>query len=302
MLLFLPIAEMAVHAEIILALGMFVGILSGLFGVGGGFMLTPLLIFIGIPPAVAVGTQANQIIAPSLTGVMSHWKNGNVDARMGNVMLLGGLLGTLIGIGIFRLLQLLGQIDLVIAILYIVLLGTIGSLMLYESLRTWMRRGKTQNKKQLKDHPFIRRLPWKMRFPHSRLYISALLPGGIGFLGGLMISIMGIGGGFFLVPAMIYLLGMPILLVAGTSLYQLIFTSAFATILHATLNQTVDLILALLLICGGVVGVQIGIAMAKRMKGSWARIFLALIILAVAVKLAGDLLIEPSERFSTEVW
>lgn len=300
---YLPIAEITIQAELILGLGVIVGIMSGVFGIGGGFLVTPFLIFMGIPPAVAVGTQANQIIAASTTGVLSHWKNGNVDFRMGTVMLSGGLLGSIIGIFIFKILEQLGQIDLVISLLYIVLLGVVGSLMLLESLRTFIRAEKdaTKRRKKLYERPFFRKLPWKMRFPRSRLYMSILMPGGVGFFGGLMISIMGVGGGFLLVPAMIYFLGMPILMVSGTSLFQLIFTSAFATMLHATLNQTVDILLAFFLIAGGVVGVQLGIGLAKRIHGTQARSILAVIILFVALKLSGDLLLEPLEYYSTEV-
>lgn len=301
MLIYLPIAEMAIQAEVILALGIFVGVISGLFGVGGGFLITPFLIFLGVPPVVAVGTQANQIIASSLTGVLSHWKNGNVDFRMGTVMLIGGIFGTTIGIGVFRILEHFGQIDLTISILYILLLGSIGSLMLVESLKAVFFPSKTDTKKKkyLYQHPMFRNLPWKIRFPRSRLYISVLLPGGIGFVGGLLVSVMGIGGGFLLVPAMIYFLGMPILMVAGTSLYQIIFTSAFATIMHATFNQTVDLLLALILIAGGVIGIQVGMVLARKIQGTQARAILALIILAVAFKLIGDLLIEPLEHYTT---
>jgi uncharacterized protein len=294
---------MAIQAETVLALGVFVGIISGVFGVGGGFLITPFLIFMGVPPPVAVGTQANQIIASSLTGVLSHWKNGNVDFKIGTVMLIGGLGGSIIGILLFRLLEYLGQIDLTISILYILLLGSIGTLMMIESIKSIFFSSRTEQKKSkyLYQHPFFRSLPWKMRFPRSRLYVSVIIPGGIGFIGGLLVSVMGIGGGFLLVPAMIYFLGMPILMVAGTSLYQIIFTSAFATIMHATFNHTVDLLLALLLIAGGVVGVQIGILLARKLKGTQARIILAVIILCVALKLVGDLLIEPVEHYTTGI-
>ena len=294
---------MAIQAETVLALGVFVGIISGIFGVGGGFLITPFLIFMGVPPPVAVGTQANQIIASSLTGVLSHWKNGNVDMRIGTVMLIGGLGGSMIGILLFRLLEYLGQIDLTISILYILLLGSIGTLMMIESIKSIFFASRTEQKKSkyLYQHSFFRKLPWKMRFPRSRLYVSVLIPGGIGFVGGLLVSVMGIGGGFLLVPAMIYFLGMPILMVAGTSLYQIIFTSAFATIMHATFNHTVDLLLALLLIAGGVVGVQIGILLARKLKGTQARIILAFIILCVALRLVSDLLIEPVEHYTTGI-
>ncbi len=301
MQIYLPIAEMSVSAETILSLGAVVGFLSGVFGVGGGFLTTPFLIFMGLPPAIAVGTQASQLVASSVSGVLGYLKRGHVDIRIGGVMLSGGLLGTLIGIYIFKMLQHFGQIDLVISILYVVLLGAIGLLMLVESFLTIMRRNSSEEPApgvhQLK---IFKALPYKIRFPQSKIYVSALVPAGIGFIGGLLVSIMGIGGGFLLVPAMIYILGMPTLLVAGTSLFQMIFTTAFATIMHAVANQTVDIVLALMLIVGGVVGAQFGVRLSRRVKGLYARVILALIVLVVSLQLAGDLLIKPQDLYSID--
>lgn len=301
MQIYLPVAEMAVQAELLLLLGTFVGFLSGVFGVGGGFMMTPLLIFMGVPPAIAVGTQANQLVAASLSGLLGHMKRGDVDFKIGGLMLSGSIIGSVIGVLIFRLLQHFGQIDLVIPVLYVLLLGGMGLMMLGESVSSLMKKSGEEIKKPLHDHPFLARLPYKMRFPRSRLYISALIPAAIGFVGGLLVSILGIGGGFLLVPAMIYILGMPTLLVAGTSLFQILITTIIATIMHAVANHTVDLVLALLLIIGGVVGAQVGVRIARRIRGVYARIILAVLLLFVSVELAGELFIRPIELYSTTV-
>ncbi len=301
MQLYLPIAEMAVHAETILILGLGVGFLSGVFGVGGGFLTTPFLIFLGIPPAIAVGTQPSQLIASSTTGVIGHWRKRNVDFKMATYMLFGGFWGTLVGSFLFKLLKHLGHIDITISVLYVVFLGGIGLSMLSESLLTLFRRRRGQAPDKKQTSGWKDRLPYKTNFLHSKLYISALLPITVGFVGGMMVSVLGIGAGFLLVPAMIYIIGMPPLLVAGTSLFQIIFTSAFATILQAVNNQTVDLVLALILILGGVIGAQLGIRVGKYIKGSVARIMLATIILAVGMKLGSDLLIKPSYLYSLEV-
>lgn len=301
MQIYLPIAEMAVSGEMILFLGAFVGFLSGVFGVGGGFLTTPILIFMGLPPAVVVGTQASQLVASSVSGVMSHFQKGNVDVRMGMVMLGGGFIGASIGVMLFKLLQYLGQIDLAISMLYVLLLGTIGSMMMYESLRAVLkkRKGATEKSTSLaKSSKFLNSLPYKIRFHQSKLYMSVFIPGGVGFVGGILVSVLGIGGGFILVPAMIYIIGMPTLMVAGTSLFQIIFTSAFAVLLHAVANHTVDMILAGILIVGGVVGAQLGVRVSKYVKGASARVILAAIILAVAIRLAMSLLIIPDDMFS----
>jgi len=298
MQVYLPIAEMSVDALLVLAMGAAVGFLSGMFGVGGGFLMTPLLIFIGIPPAVSVGTQANQLVAASVSGVLAHWRRRNVDVKMAAVMLAGSMVGTLLGVLLFNLLSRLGQIDMVIALAYVLFLGVVGGLMLWESVRTLLRERRAPVRRKLHQHNWMHGLPLKVRFPRSRLYISAFLPAGIGFVGGVLVSIMGIGGGFILVPAMIYLLGMPTALVAGTSLFQIIFTTALATLLQAWLNETVDIMLALLLLAGGVVGAQFGTSAGARLRGDQARALLAVLVLGVAIRLGLDLVVPPSNLFS----
>ena len=301
MQIYLPIAEMAVSAETIFLLSAFVGLISGIFGIGGGFLTTPFLIFIGIPPAVAVGTQASQLVASSVAGSMGHLHRGNVDVKMGLVMMFGGLFGSFVGIFIFKLLQYLGQIDLAISLLYILLLGGIGTMMLMETGLSFLRK-KDDVRTAFNDthiSPFILSLPYKMRFPRSKLFISGLVPAGIGFVGGLLASILGIGGGFLIVPAMIYILGMPALLVAGTALFQVVFTTAMATIMHAALNHTVDIVLGIILIMGGVIGAQFGVLMARFFRGQRARVILALIIVSVCLKLCVDLFVAPGDLFST---
>ena len=288
MQIYLPIAEGVV------------GFLSGLFGVGGGFLTTPFLIFIGIPPAVAVGTQASQLVASSMAGSLAHLKRANVDIKMGFVMAFGGLLGTFVGIFIFKLLQYLGQIDFAISMLYILLLGTIGLLMVGESVLSLFKQKEDVKKafNNTKMSPLVLALPYKMRFPRSKLFISALVPGGIGFIGGVLAAVLGIGGGFLIVPAMIYILGMPPLLVAGTALFQVIFTTASATIMHSVLNHTVDIVLAVLLILGGVIGAQVGVSMSRFLPGKQMRVVLGVIILLVVAKLIVDLFVIPGDLFS----
>jgi hypothetical protein len=297
---YLPIAEMSVDALLVLSLGGIVGLLSGLFGVGGGFLMTPLLIFIGIPPAVAVGTQANQIVGASVSGVLGHWRRKNVDAKLGLVMMGGGAFGAIFGVLIFSWLSSLGQVDLAISLLYVFLLGGVGLSMLIESVRTMLQTQTTDVpvRRKLHQHNLLHGLPWKMRFPKSRLYISAWLPIAIGAFGGVLVSIMGIGGGFLLVPAMIYLLGMPAALVAGTSLFQIIFTTAIATFLHALTTQTVDILLASLLILGSAVGAQFGTVAAGKLRGEQARALMAVLVLIIAIRLAFDLFTPPTENFS----
>lgn len=304
MQVYLPIAEMAVSAETIFLVSAVVGFLSGIFGIGGGFLTTPFLIFYGIPPAIAVGTQATQLVASSFAGVLGYLQRGHVDVKMGLVMLVGGFLGSLIGIGLFQLLKIFGQIDFAISALYIILLGSIGMLMLIESFGALLVKKRTMRSEfnALRISPFLAGLPYKMRFPRSKLYISALVPGGIGFVGGLLASVLGIGGGFLLVPAMIYMMGMPGLLVVGTSLFQMIFTTGFATILHAATSHTVDIMLAIVLVIGGVIGAQIGLTVAPMVKGVFARIVFALIVLGVCVQMIGHLFIQPAELFSTVLW
>lgn len=300
MQIYLPIAEISVNIFLILALGGGVGFLSGLFGVGGGFLMTPLLIFYGIPPAVAVATAANQIVASSVSAVLAHWRRGNVDLKMGVVLLIGGLSGSTVGVWLFTLLRQLGQIDLVISLSYVVFLGVIGGLMLVESVRATLHhyRSRPLAKRKKHQHGWIHGLPLKLRFYKSGLYISAALPFLVGFVVGLLTAIMGVGGGFVMVPAMIYLLGMPTALVVGTSLFQIIFVTANVTFLQAVNNQTVDVALALLLLIGGVIGAQFGARAGAKLRGEQLRALLALLVLAVSAKLAFDLVVVPDDLYS----
>jgi len=297
MQIYLPIAEMSVNIFVLLGLGGGVGVLSGVFGVGGGFLMTPLLIFMGIPSAVAVATEANQIVASSVSGVLAHWRRGNVDLKMGSVLLVGGVLGSSFGVWLFTFLRELGQIDLVIKLSYVIFLSIIGILMLIESIKA-MRKSKAAVKAKAHHHTWMHGLPFKMRFRKSRLYISALLPLIIGFFVGVLAAIMGVGGGFVMVPAMIYLLGMPTAVVVGTSLFQIIFVTANVTVLQSVNNQTVDVVLAMLLMIGGVIGAQIGAKLGSRMKGEQLRGLLALIVLGVCAKLSFDLMVTPEDLYS----
>jgi uncharacterized protein len=296
MQIYLPIAEMSVNVFLIFGLGGGVGFLSGLFGVGGGFLMTPLLIFIGIPPAVAVATSTNQIVASSVSGVLAHWRQANVDFKMGLTLLAGGIVGSSIGVWLFTILRGLGQIDLAIKLSYVLFLSIIGVLMMAESVLTLMRV-KRHIRRKRHHHYWMHGLPLKMRFRRSHLYVSVLLPIGIGFLVGVLTAIMGVGGGFVMVPAMIYLLGMPTVVVVGTSLFQIIFVSANVTILQAANNQTVDVVLALILLTGGVIGAQIGARASGRLQGEQLRGLLALMVIGVCVKLAYDLVVTPLDLF-----
>jgi uncharacterized membrane protein YfcA len=297
--IYLPIAEMAQNAFLLLALGGSVGFLSGMFGVGGGFLMTPLLIFIGIPPAVAVATGANQTIAASVSGVIAHWRRGNVDFKMGTVLLVGGVLGSTLGAWLFKILRELGQVDLVIALSYVFFLGIIGALMLWESTRTFLQQKKSgQRRRKLHQHTWLHGLPFKMRFRKSRLYISGLLPLVVGFFVGILSAIMGVGGGFIVVPAMIYLLGMPTAVVVGTSLFQIIVITANVTFLHAFNTHTVDVPLAVLLLAGAVIGAQFGTKVGVKLRGEQLRGLLAVMVLAVAVRMAYGLVATPLDTYS----
>ena len=299
MQIYLPIAEVSVNAFLLLGLGGIVGILSGMFGVGGGFLMTPLLFFIGIPPAVAVATEANQIVASSFSGVLAHLKRKTVDLKMGSILLIGGLLGAGIGIIIFNYLKSLGQVDLLVKLCYVAFLGIIGSLMFIESLRAILKtQGGSIPKKVRRQRSFAQQLPFKIRFRTSGLYISVIPPVLVGLLVGILSAIMGVGGGFIMVPAMIYVLGMPTKVVVGTSLFQIIFVTGFTTVLHATTNYTVDIALAVLLLLGGVIGAQLGSQFGTRLRAEQLRILLALMVIAVCIKIALDLLIMPSELYS----
>ena len=301
--IYLPIAEMSVHWLIILAMGGAVGFLSGMFGVGGGFLLTPLLIFYGIPSEVAVATTASHITASSMAGAIAQWKRRSVDLAMAGVLLAGGLVGTSFGVWLFKLLLEAGQSEFVVSAGYVILLGTVGGLMLNESLQALRaaRRGNPLPARPAQHHNWIHGLPIKMRFRQSRLYISVLPPLVLGFIVGVLSAIMGIGGGFILVPAMIYLLRMPTSVVMGTSLVQILSVTAATTILQATSNYTVDIMLAAILILGGVVGAQFGVRIAAQMRGEQLRLLLAILVLAVGARLLVGLVLTPDDIFSVTV-
>ncbi|WP_132308522.1 sulfite exporter TauE/SafE family protein [Martelella mediterranea] len=300
MMIYLPIAELSVNIFIILGMGAAVGFLSGMFGVGGGFLMTPLLIFYNIPPVVAVATGASQVVASSVSGTLTHFRRGTLDMKLGTVLLCGGLVGATLGIWVFSLLRALGQLDLVISILYVVLLTSIGGLMLTESIRA-IRRSANKQPTMVRrpgQHNWIHKLPIKMRFKKSKLYLSVipvfLLGGSIGVL----TSSLGIGGGFIMVPAMIYLLRIPTNIVVGTSLFQIIFVSAYTTVIQATTNFSVDIVLASILMISSVVGAQYGVRVGQKLRGEQLRALLALLILAVGVRLAFGLVVTPSDMFS----
>lgn len=302
MQIYLPIAEVSVNAFLLLGLGGMVGILSGMFGVGGGFLMTPLLFFIGIPPAVAVATEANIIVASSFSGVLAHFKRKTVDLKMGTVLLIGGLFGAAIGVQVFAMLRALGQVDLMVKLSYVIFLGIIGGLMFFESLNAIRRARKAPGAyTPRKKHNWIHALPLKMKFRTSGLYISVIPPLVVGLLVGVLAAIMGVGGGFIMVPAMIYLLGMPTKVVVGTSLFQIIFVTGFTTLMHATTNYTVDMALALLLLIGGVIGAQVGARIGVKLKAEQLRILLAVMVLAVCGKIALELLLQPSELYNIGV-
>ncbi len=300
MQIYLPIAELPINALLILAMGGAVGFLSGMFGVGGGFLMTPLLIFLGIPPAVAVGTQSTQVVASSVTGALAHWRRGTIDFRMGGVLLAGGIGGSISGIFIFRLLTEIGQIDLTISIVYVVFLSIIGVLMMTESLRAMVaaRRGATVATGRGGHHSWIHGLPFKMRFRRSKLYISVIPPVLVGFFVGMLSAIMGVGGGFIMIPAMIYLLRMPTMIVIGTSLFQIVFVTALTGVMHSVENQAVDAMLALLLVVGGVIGAQYGVRAAAKLKGEHLRALLAGLVLLMGLRLGWDLVTTPPDLFS----
>jgi uncharacterized membrane protein YfcA len=298
--LYLPIAELSVNIFIILGMGAAVGFLSGMFGVGGGFLITPLLIFYNIPPAIAVATGANQVIASSISGAITHFRRGSLDLRLGTVLLVGGLLGATGGIWIFQILRRIGQLDLIISLLYVVLLTSVGGLMMWESLNA-MRRARLNQQVTVNrggQHGWVHRLPFKMRFKKSKIYLSVIPIIGLGFGVGVLTSIMGVGGGFIMVPAMIYLLRIPTNVVVGTSLFQIIFVSTYATIVQAVVNQTVDIVLAFILMLAGVVAAQFGVRAGQKLKAEQLRALLALLILAVGARLAIDLFSAPADVFS----
>ena len=301
MSLYLPIAQLSLNVVLLLGLGGVIGVLSGLFGVGGGFLMTPLLIFLGVPPAVAAATGANTVIAPSVSGALSHWRRRAVDRRMGVSLLAGGLVGSAASVWLFGVLARLGQIDFAVQSAYVVMLGTIGATMLYESARAFLRRrAGTLPRRRLHYHTWLHGLPLKIRYPKSKLYVSIFLPVGLGTMVGILAGLMGVGGGFVLVPAMIYLLGMPTSVVVGTSLFQIIFVSASVTWLQAYAHQTVDAILALSLIIGAALGAPLGARLGQRLRADELRILMAAIVVTTAIKLGFNLVIAPDDIYSSE--
>ncbi|MBP7002089.1 sulfite exporter TauE/SafE family protein [Amaricoccus sp.] len=302
MQIYLPIAEISVNALLLLGIGGMVGVLSGLFGVGGGFILTPLLFFLGIPPAVAVASAANQIAGSSFSALLVHLQRRTVDVKMGCVLLAGGLIGSALGVELLVMLHRYGQFELVVSLLYVVLLGTIGVLMLIESARA-IRRRNDPNALLIprKRHTWAHGLPVKMRFRTSQLYVSAIPPFVIGAAVGVLAAMMGVGGGFIMVPAMIYLIGMPTKVVIGTSLFQFLFVTAFTTILQAVQNHSVDVVLTVLLLVGGVIGAQVGASLSGRLRAEQLRILLAVLVILVGFRLLLDLVIRPEELYSISV-
>jgi uncharacterized membrane protein YfcA len=290
--IYLPIAEVSVNAPLLVALGALVGFISGLFGIGGGFLMTPVLVFLGIPPAVAVASMSNHVAASSMSSVISYSRRRLVDFRMGGVLAGGGVIGAIVGVELFRWLRLLGQADLVVALSYLVFLGVIGALMLSESLGAILRRRRGEP-----SPPWLYGLPLKMRFPSSRLFISVIPPILLGAFVGVLSAIMGVGGGFVLVPAMIYILRMPASVVVGTSLFQIIVTTALTGVLQAGRNQTVDIVLATLLLAGGVLGAQLGARASSRFRAEELRAVLALIVLLVGLRMGLGLFVRPEEPF-----
>jgi len=303
MSIYLPIAEMNINIFLIVFIGMLVGALSGLFGVGGGFLMTPLLIFLGIPPIVAVGSEAPHVLASSVSGVIAHWRKKNVDFKMGFFLLLGGVIGSTLGVNLFKLLNSYGQIDIVIQFLFLIFLGFIGMSMAFESAKTTIKNYRTTSaiRTKLHQHSWIHGLPFKLRFHRSKLYISAIPPILIGFFVGILSAMMGVGGGFIMIPAMVYILGMSTNVVVGTSLFQIIFVTANSTFFQSYLNQTVDIVLSALMILGGVIGAQIGVRIGSKLKAEYLRGILAILVLLVCAKILTDLILTPTEMFTTEI-
>ncbi len=297
MSIYLPIAGLSLNLIVLLALGGGVGFLSGLFGVGGGFLLTPLLILMGVPSPVAVASAANQVVGASVSGVMAHWRRHNVDFRMGWVLTAGGLAGSVIGVQLFSWLRRLGQVDLVINLSYVMFLGFVGSTMLIESVAALRRSHRPLTPRKRHRHRWGN-LPFKMRFPHSGLYMSALMPLGVGAVGGILSALMGVGGGFILVPMMIYLLEMPTSVVVGTSLFQVIFVTANVTFLQSVQTHTVDVVLMLTLLSGGVIGAQLGARFGGKLRAEQTRLLLALLVLAVCIRLLFLLIETPDDAFA----
>lgn len=300
--IYLPIANLSVNALVIILLGGAVGLLSGMFGVGGGFLTTPLLIFYGIPPTVAAASAASQVTGASVSGVLAHWKRDGVDARMGIVLVVGGFFGSFTGAWLLKFLQGLGQSDTVIAILYVVLLGFIGTVMARDawSAIAATRSGETPKPRKRRHHPLVATLPLRWRFYKSGLYLSPLAPLGLGFLTGILTVLLGVGGGFLMVPAMIYLFGMAARVVVGTSLFQILFVTAITTVVQALTTQAVDIVLATLLLIGSVIGAQLVARFAQKLPPDWLRLALAVIVLLVAFRLAIGLSWRPDEIYTVQ--
>ena len=303
MSIYLPIAEININIFLIVFIGMLVGALSGLFGVGGGFLMTPLLIFLGIPPVVAVGSEAPHVLASSVSGVIAHWRKKNVDFKMGFFLLSGGVVGSTVGVNLFKLLKTYGQIDIVIQFLFLIFLGFIGMSMAFESAKTTIKNYRTTSaiRTKLHQHSWVHGHPFKLRFHRSKLYISAIPPILIGFFVGVLSAMMGVGGGFIMIPAMVYILGMSTNVVVGTSLFQIIFVTANSTFFQSYLNQTVDIVLSALMILGGVIGAQIGVRIGTKLKAEYLRGILAILVLLVCAKILTDLILTPSDLFTTSL-
>ncbi|PDT37444.1 permease [Rhizobium sp. M10] len=300
MTIYLPIAELSVNIFIILGMGAAVGFLSGMFGVGGGFLITPLLIFYNIPPVVAVATGANQVVASSISGAITHFRRGTLDVKLGTVLLVGGLSGATVGIWIFSLLRRVGQLDLIISLMYVIFLGTVGGLMLLESINAMRRAARNEPpvpRKPGHQH-WVHKLPLKVRFKKSKIFLSVIPIVALGFAIGILTSIMGVGGGFIMVPAMIYLLRIPTNVVVGTSLYQIIFVTAYTTIVQAATNFSVDIVLAFILMVAGVIGAQYGVRVGQKLRGEQLRALLGLLVLAVGLRLAIALVVTPADVYS----
>ncbi|MGQ3041338.1 MAG: sulfite exporter TauE/SafE family protein [Brevundimonas sp.] len=298
--IYLPIAEVSVNWPFLVLLGATVGFVSGLFGIGGGFLMAPILIFLGIPPSVAVASQASHVVASSTSGVITYTSQKMVDYRIGGIMAAGGVVGALLGVELFRYLRLLGQADLAVALAYLLFLGAIGTLMLYESLGQILRRvrGEIVPHKERRRPLWLYGLPLRMRFPRSGLYISVIPPTALGVFVGILSAIMGVGGGFILVPAMLYILRMKASVVVGTSLFQIIIVTAMTTILQAGRNQTVDIVLSIILLLGGVVGAQYGARLSGRFRAEELRAALGVIVLLVGIYMGLELFVRPGDLFS----
>lgn len=300
MQIYLPIAELPVNVLLILGMGLAVGFISGMFGVGGGFLMTPLLIFVGIPPAVAVASVATHIAASSMSGAMNYWRRGAMDLALASTLLIGAVLGTAFGVWVFTLLRRMGQLDLAIGVSYVTLLGVVGSMMIVEGLsaifRSWGGRQIAARKPG--GHAWFHGLPFKVRFKQSRIYVSVIPIWVIGFIVGLLGALMGIGGGFLLVPALIYLMRVPTSVVIGTSMVLTLVTMAFATLMHAITNHLVDAVLALILMVGGVVGAQFGARAGQKIRAEQLRLLLGLLVLAVGVRFSFGIVVQPADLFT----